>query len=71
MQRHTNHGTSQEVGASPCEEQDTVCAEHWQAANSVSLENVSHVFEQCGGFISACHDGLVRTLVEMKHSGKL
>ena len=71
MQRCTYPGTSQEVGASPCEDQDTVCTKHWQAANSVSLENMSHVFEQCGGFISVCCHGLVETLVETKHSGEL
>jgi hypothetical protein len=63
---------SPDAGASPCEGDDTICADHWQAANSTSLESqMTQVFEQCGGFVSACRHGLIETLIEMKHSGEL
>jgi Kyakuja-Dileera-Zisupton transposase len=64
-------GSLAEEGASPCDGDETVCAEHWQAANGVSLESLTQVFEQCGAFISACRHGLVETLVEMRRSGEL
>jgi Kyakuja-Dileera-Zisupton transposase len=60
-----------EPGTLPCEGDDTVCANKWQAANGVSFENSAQIFDQCGGFISACRHGMIESLIEMRQSGEL
>ena len=46
------------------------CADNWTAANSLSEGTVS-VFEQTGGFLSACRHSIIETLAEMIQSGEL
>jgi Kyakuja-Dileera-Zisupton transposase len=56
--------------APPFGNDDTVCTDNWAAANAVSEDTVK-VFEQTGGFVSACRHGLVQSFVEMRKSGEL
>lgn len=44
--------------------------DNWKAANTIA-ENTTNIFEQTGVFVSACHHGIIQTLVEMRRSGEL
>ncbi|KAG1765892.1 hypothetical protein EDD22DRAFT_774562, partial [Suillus occidentalis] len=50
-------------------------AAHVESKTSVVVnmiaENTTNVFEQTGVFVSACHHGIIQTLVEMRQSGEL
>lgn len=46
------------------------CADNWTAANSLS-EGTVDVFQQTGGFLSACRHSIIETLAEMRQSGEL
>lgn len=46
------------------------CANNWTAANSVSEDTIK-VFQQTGGFLSACRHSIIETLAEMRQSGEL
>ena len=48
----------------------TPCTEHWTAANTVS-EGTIEVFQQTGGFLTACRHSIIETFVEMRNSGEL
>jgi len=50
--------------------ENELCADNWTAANSVS-EGTVDVFEQTGGFLSACRHSIIETLAEMRRSGEL
>ncbi|KAF8581168.1 hypothetical protein K439DRAFT_1647970 [Ramaria rubella] len=56
--------------ASLCGNDETICTDNWTTTNAVS-EETTHVFEQTGGFVSACCHGLVQTFVEMRKNGEL
>jgi hypothetical protein len=56
--------------APPFGNDTTKCTENWTAANAV-VEEINTVFEQTGGYVSACRHGLVLTFVEMRRSGEL
>ena len=46
------------------------CADNWMAANFIS-EGTITVFQQTGGFLSACRHSIIKSLVEMHQSGEL
>jgi hypothetical protein len=46
------------------------CADNWMAANSIS-EGIVTVFQQTGGFLSACRHSIIEFLAEMRQSGEL
>ena len=46
------------------------CADNWTAANPIS-EGTVNVFQQTGGFLSACRHSIIETLVEMIQSSEL
>lgn len=48
----------------------TSCTDHWTASNAVG-EGIVNVFQQTGGFLSACRHSITETLVEMRQSGEL
>ena len=48
----------------------TPCTDHWTAANAVGEDTVN-VFQQTGGFLSACRHSIIETLAEMRRSGEL
>lgn len=56
--------------APPFGNDQTTCTENWTAANTVA-DGINTVFEQTGGYISACRHGLILTFVEMRRSGEL
>ncbi|KAG1888655.1 hypothetical protein F4604DRAFT_1877215 [Suillus subluteus] len=49
---------------------DLTCTENWKVANTTT-ENSTNVFDQTGVFVSACHHGIVQTLVELRRSAEL
>ena len=51
-------------------DENTICTEHWSAANAVS-EGTVEVFQQTGGFLATCHHSIIETFVEMRNSGEL
>lgn len=54
----------------PVFDDSTPCTEHWTVANTIS-EGTVQVFQQTGGFLSACRHSIIETFVEMRNSGEL
>jgi hypothetical protein len=54
----------------PVFDDSTPCTEHWTVANAIS-EGTVEVFQQTGGFLSACRHSIIETFVAMRNSGEL
>ncbi|KAG0695001.1 hypothetical protein DFH29DRAFT_985063 [Suillus ampliporus] len=54
----------------PADATESVCTNNWKTANTIT-DNTIKVFEQTGIFVSACHHGMVQTIIEMRQSGEL
>jgi hypothetical protein len=56
--------------SSPASTEEISCTKRWVVANTVS-EGTVEVFQQTGGFISACRHAIIQTFAEMRNSGEL
>ncbi|KAF8229078.1 hypothetical protein L208DRAFT_1288390, partial [Tricholoma matsutake] len=67
----THPGTQAQLPqALPFGDEKTWCTDNWTVANTVS-KGTAQVFQQTGGFISACRHTIIETFIEMWQSGEL